>query len=270
MGLWWSLMLSTPQVAFLLPHHSLRKDLLVPSPPLVSAGSAAALFCLQLPDWTQPACTPLFTCCIHTPLNKSLPMAMLLAGSCPEPSGTSPGGGTCLCCRLCCRALCWWVGARGCREERLSHLLPVDLNGSTSAKHRRATSRATDRCKSCEIGCFLKEQTKRAGRWSTANDLSARSVPAPPCSLGTAGFTDWGHSCDLLQTEPQAFPRAGVELPCCYQLLGCVCWSWGFYSNNSLNLVQGQLFISSLAAKERGVRYAVFSYPEIYDRSHLP
>lgn len=62
MGLWGTLMLSTPQVAFLLPHHSLRKDLLVPPPPPVcrgSAGSASALFRPQLPDWTQPAHTPL-------------------------------------------------------------------------------------------------------------------------------------------------------------------------------------------------------------------
>lgn len=197
-------------------------------------------------------------------------MTALPARCCLEPPGTSPCEGTCLCCLFCCCAPCWWVGVSGCREERLSHLLSVDLNGSTSAKHPKATSRATDQCKSCEISCFLKERTVRAGRWSTTNDLSAGSDPAPPHSLRTAGLPNLGLGCDLLQTDRQACWLARGELPRRCRLQGCVCRSLGFYSNNSLNLVKGQLFISSLSAKERGVQYAVFSYAEIYDRSCLP
>lgn len=48
-------------------------------------------------------------CTLHSHDAKEVSMSMtaLLARCCPEPPGTSPCKGTCLCCLFCCCALCW-------------------------------------------------------------------------------------------------------------------------------------------------------------------
>lgn len=134
-----------PQLHLCSRHRSLGQGLLVASQPILDIpnmfnipgsprGSAVPLPSPEpgaeparaaraaLPSPHSAAHTPR-VCIIpgHKQMPLSVPTSLGCCCSCtgcPEPPGTSPCAGTCLCCRLCSALLCRWVGASGCREQR--------------------------------------------------------------------------------------------------------------------------------------------------------
>lgn len=170
------------------------------------------------------------TRCIHTLLTPCS------SRCCPEPPGTSPQEGTCL------LPPHQWVGESGCwrRGFHTSSLLSCMAPRVQSIKKPPAQQLmgASHVKLVASWKHEVKEQADGAQRAS-----SAGAAPAPPHCLRAAGFPKPGLTASCKQTNDPLLGMGRAASPLRPQ--GCVCRHLGFHSNNSPNLVKGQLFISS-------------------------